>query len=227
MKKNNLYFILFFFYLNCQSQNHNYKVIYWSNNDIKTTHYFHSDNTEYARVYGGTSKDDSVTFTKKRNDLIVNEFKYNDKQKKRLSKGNIKYINYYGKLSDIVVSKNAFSMDEVPVNKFNFIKKDLEIEGIARENCKYTNDRYSNCDFIFPKSNELPYWPNNSSVTSIKVKMEKGKLDEMQLQATYLDTPFTYIRKYYYNQNKIEKIITSIKDNTSTKSYEDKFLVYK
>jgi hypothetical protein len=223
MKRSNLYFILFFFTINCQSQNHDYKVIYLNNNDIQTVHYFHANN-EYARVYGSSVKNDSLAFTKNKSDLIVNEFKYNDKQKKRIATGNIKYINYYGKLSDIVASEDAFSIDEVPVVNFNFLKNDLEIESMIKENCKYVKDGYNDCDFILPKSNVLPYWPDNSTITSAKIKMKENRLDEMEFQAKYFDTPFTYKRNYYYKNKNIEKIITSVKDSTVT-SYEEKFII--
>ncbi|WP_143754196.1 hypothetical protein [Chryseobacterium sp. 52] len=198
-----------------------------SNNDIQTIHYFHPDDAEYARVYGSSVKNDSLTFSKKKNDLIVKEFKYNDEQKRRIATGNIKYVNYYGKLSDIVASENAFSMDEVPFNHFNFLNKDLEIERMVKENCKYTNDGYNDCDFRLPKSSELPYWPDNSVITSARIKMKENRLDEIEFQAKHFDTPFNYKRNYYYNKNTVEKIITSVKDSTSVESYENKFIIIK
>ena len=107
------------------SQKNDYKVVYSSNNDIKISYYFHSDNKEYARVYGNSIKSDSLAFVQNKNDLIVNEFKYNDKEKKRLPTGNIKYINYYTKLSDIIASENAFSIDEVPVNNLKILLRKI------------------------------------------------------------------------------------------------------
>ncbi|NML69284.1 hypothetical protein HHL23_05685 [Chryseobacterium sp. RP-3-3] len=225
MKRSNLYLILFFFYINCQSQHHDGKVIYLSNNDIQTVHYFHVD-SEYARVYGSSIKSDSLVFTRDKNDLIVKEFKYNDQQKKRITTGNIKYINYYSKLSDIVASENTFSMDEVPITNFNFLKKDLEIERMIKENCKHTKDGYNGCDFMLPKNSELPYWPDNSTITSAKIKTKKNRLDEIEFQAKYFDTPFSYKRNYYYHNKNIEKIITSVKDST-VESYEEKFVIVK
>ncbi|WP_276731089.1 hypothetical protein [Chryseobacterium carnipullorum] len=225
MKRSNLYLILFFFYINCQSQHHDGKVIYLSNNDIQTVHYFHMD-SEYARVYGKSIKSDSLTFTKNKNDLIVKEFKYNDQQKKRITTGNIKYINYYSTLSDIVASENTFSIDEVPITNFNFLKKDLEIERMIKENCKHTKEGYNGCDFMLPKNNELPYWPDNSTITSAKIKRKENRLDEIEFQAKYFDTPFSYKRNYYYHNKNIEKIITSVKDS-AFESYEEKFIIVK
>ncbi|AKK73503.1 hypothetical protein OK18_13630 [Chryseobacterium gallinarum] len=228
MKRNNLYLILLFFYTSCMSQKNDYKVVYSSNNDIKISYYFHSDNKEYARVYGNSIKSDSLAFVQNKNDLIVNEFKYNDKEKKRLPTGNIKYINYYTKLSDIIASENAFSIDEVPVNNLNFIKKDWEIKNIIEKNCKQSKVGFNNCDFILPSNNEFPYWPSSAVIASAKIRVKENSLEEIELEAKYQDNSFNYKRSYYYNDDqKIEKIITSIKDNSSTESYEDKFIIVK
>ncbi|MDR6923876.1 MULTISPECIES: hypothetical protein [Chryseobacterium] len=225
-KRNNLYFfIVFFFYLGCKSQKHDYKVIHSGNNEIMTTYYFHSDHAEYARVYGNSAESDSLTFNRDKNDLIVKEFNYDGKQKKRVAGGNIKYVDYYTSLSDIVVSGNPLSVDEVPVNNFNFTKKDLEIENIIKENCKSTKEGYSGCDFRFPKSNALPYLPESSTIKAARIKKGKDGLEEIEVQGKYDDKTFQYKRNYYYDNKRIKKIITSVKDNTSTDSYEDSYSV--
>ncbi|CAH0180588.1 MULTISPECIES: hypothetical protein [unclassified Chryseobacterium] len=225
-KRNSLYFfIVFFFYLGCKSQKHDYRVIHLSNNEILSTYYFHPDHIEYARVYGSSFKNDSIIFNRNKDDLIVKEFNYDEKQKKRVAGGSIRYINYYTSLSDIIVSGNLLSMDEVPVSNFNFTKKDLEIESIIKENCKSTKEGYSGCDFIFPKNNGLPYLPESSTITSAKIKKGKDGLEEIEVQGKYEDAAFNYKRNYYYDNKKIKKIITSVKDNTSVNSYEDAYSV--
>lgn len=225
-KRNNLYFfIVFFFYLGCKSQKHDYVVVHSGNNELRAKYYFHPDHSEYARAYGNSVQNDSLTFNRNKGDLIVNEFNYDEKQKRRIAGGSIKYVDYYTNLSDIIVTGNPLSVDEVPVNNLNFIKKDLEIEDIIKENCQSVKKGYSSCDFIFPKSNVPPYLPEGSTITLAKIKKGKNGLEAMEIQGKYDDKVFHYKRNYYYENKRIKKIITSVKDTTSVKSYEDTYTV--
>ncbi len=225
---NNLYFfIVFFFYLGCKSQKHDYVVVHSGNNELKTKYYFHPDHTEYARAYGSSVQNDSLTFNRNQNNLIVNEFNYNEEQKKRIAGGSIKYVDYFTKLSDIIVSGNPLSVDEVPVINFNFIKKDLEIENIIKENCQYAKGEYRGCDFIFPKNNVPPYLPESSVIRSAKIKKGKNGLEEIEMQGKYDEKVFNYKRNYYYENKRVKKIITSVKDSSSVNSYEDSYSIGK
>ncbi|MDR2237055.1 MAG: hypothetical protein LBE92_13120 [Chryseobacterium sp.] len=225
-RRNNLYFfIVFFFYLGCKSQKQDYKVIHTGNKELQATYYFHPDHTEYARSYGNSVQNDSLTFSRDKNNLMVKEFNYDGKQKKRTAGGSIQYVDYYTKLSDIIVSGNPLSIDEVPVTNFNFTKKDAEMEDIIKENCKPTKEGYSGCDFSFPKSNVPPYLPESATITSAQVKKGKDGLEEIELQGKYDGKMFHYKRNYYYDNKRITKIITSVKDNSSADSYEDTYSV--
>lgn len=136
MKKNNLHFIIFLFFINCKSQNSDYKVIHFSNDEVQAIYYFHSNNEEFARVYGSSLKNDSLTFTKNKNDLIVKEYSYEEKQKKRKEIGKIKYVNYYKTLSEIISTGDVFSVNQIPIKNFNFISKDKDLEILFQENCQ-------------------------------------------------------------------------------------------
>lgn len=229
MKKNNLYFIIFIFFINCKSQNSDYKVIHFSNDEIQAIYYFHTNNEEFARVYGNSPQNDSLTFTRNKNDLIVKEFSYEEKQKKRKEIGEIKYVNYYKTVSDIISTGNTFSINQIPIKDFNFYSKDNELENLLKENCQkeiglYT---YGECDFVFPKDYELTYLPNNSNIISAKIIKENNVLKEMEIEAKYFDVNFKYKRKYFYQDEKINKIFTSVKDSISEDFYEDKFIIEK
>ena len=124
---------------------------------------------------------------------------------------------------------NIFFINETPIKDFNFTKKDTDIEKIIEENCQKENGlySYSDCDFVLSKNDELPYFPNNSIILSFKVKKEKSFIQEMEIKAKYFDESFNYKRNYYYKNEKIEKIITSIEDDASKNSYEDNFIMEK
>lgn len=204
-RRNNLYFfIVFFFYLGCKSQKYDYIIVHSGNNEVRAKYYFHPDHSEYARAYSSSMQNDSLTFNRSKNDLVVNEFNYNEKQKRRIAGGSIKYVDYYTNLSDIIVSGNPLSVDEVPVTNLNFIKKDMEIEDIIKENCQSAKGEYSGCDFIFPKRNVPPYLPENSTITSAKIKKGENGLEEIEIQGKYDDKVFNYKRNYYYENKRIK-----------------------
>lgn len=213
--------------MSCKSQNKNYKVLHLSNNQVEMVYYFHPNNEEFARVYGNSIKNDSLAFIKEGNSLIVKEFNYDENRKERINSGTINYVNYYTKLTEIIPTENATSINEVPIKNSNFIKKDFEIENLSKENCRFKNELYSNCDFILPKDNELPYLPSNSTIISVKIKKSQNNLQELDIVAKYFEKTFNYNRKYYYHDNKIEKISTLIEDSISKTSYKDHFLKVK
>lgn len=173
MKKNNTFFLLFF--IACKAQN--YKVIHTSNNIINSIYYFHSNNEEFARVYGDNSPKDSLTFIKKGNDLIIEEFTIIEKKKK--SNGNIRYVDYFSSVSDIISTGNPLFINEVPIINFNFIKKDLDLELLAKQNCHFTSNSYNHCDFILPKEDELTYLPTNSKIISINLTRKNNYLKNL------------------------------------------------
>lgn len=220
MKKNNLIFFLFLIVIGCKSQD--FKIIHSSNNEIQSVHYFNSNNEEYAKIYGPTYPKDSLTFTKKGNDLIVNEFTVY-KNKKIKSNGNLKYVNYFLSVTDIIPSGSPLHINELPIINFNFIQKDLNIEQIAKDNCTSIKNGYRNCDFTLAKDDELSYFPTNSNINSIVLLKENNSLKKLEIDAVYMDKKFRYQRVYYYENKKIEKIITSMEDHNTKNIYVDTF----
>ena len=203
-KKNNLYLIVLIFFINCKSQNRDYKVIHFSNDEIQTIYYFHAINEEFARTYGNSFKSDSLTFTRKQNDLVVKEFSYEEKQKKRKPIGEIRYVNYYKTVSDIISTGNTFSINQVPIKDFNFYSKDNDLENLLKENCQKEIGliTYNKCDFVLPKDYEMMYFPNNSTIKSAQIIKENDVLKEVEIEAKYFDVNFKYKRKYVYQDKK-------------------------
>ena len=190
---------------------------------------FHANNEEFARTYGNSFKSDSLTFTRKQNDLVVKEFSYEEKQKKRKPIGEIRYVNYYKTVSDIISTGNTFSINQIPIKDFNFYSKDNDLENLLKENCQKEIGliTYNKCDFVLPKDYEMMYFPNNSTIKSAQIIKENDVLKEVEIEAKYFDVNFKYKRKYVYQDKKINKIFTSVKDSISEDFYVDKFIIEK
>lgn len=228
MKKNKLIIsVLFIIVSSCKVLNKDYLIIHSNDKGIYIRHYFHENNDEYARVYGNSKENDSITFSKDNNSLLVNGFIYSPEQKKRIALGNIKYINYYTSITDIKYSQNAENcINVMPIEKLDFSKNDKEIENIIKENCKYDNDKhsYNDCNFILLQSNNLEYLPNNSKITSVEIiNNKKNQIQEISVNAKYFDTNIYYKRFYYYEGKRILKIKTLVRDSISTDIFLDSF----
>ena len=213
--------------MGCKSQNIDFKIIHKNNIGVQTVNYFHTNNQEFARVYGDSVKNDSLSFLRVGNNLITTEFSFSEKLKKRIKVGSIKYVNYFTSVSEFIPTGNVFSINEVPIENLNFIKKDLEIEEISKLNCQYSKGFYSKCDFKLSAEDNLPYMPNNSTIISVKTKKNQNILQEIEIEAKYFEEDFIYKRKYFYKNEKIQKITTTITDKISKNYYEDMFLLEK
>ncbi|MCD0473333.1 hypothetical protein LPB87_02885 [Flavobacterium sp. EDS] len=231
MKKSKLIIgVLFIIVSSCKVVNNDYLIIHSNDKDVYIRHYFHKNNNEYARVYGNNKENDSITFLKDNNDLLVNEFIYSPEQKKHIAGGNIRYVNYYTSVTDIKYSEKAtFSINIIPIKNLDFLKNDTEIENITKESCKTSknNDNkysYSNCNFILPQSNNLDYLPNNSKIISIEIIKNKEKqLQEINANAEYFDKKIYYKRIYYYQDKRILRIKTLVRDSISTDTSLDSY----
>jgi hypothetical protein len=231
MKKTKLIVcILFIIVSSCKVINQDYLIIHSNDKDLYIRHYFHESNDEYARVYGSRLENDSITFSKENNDLIVSHFKYNKEQKNRIAVGNILYVNYYTSITDIKYSENTTELiNIVPVNDLDFLKNDNEIVKIIKENCKDSNNNgdkhfYNDCNFILPKSNPLEYLPDNSKIIFAEIlKNKKNKFQEINLKVKYFDAHIYYKRIYYYQDKRIFKIKTIIKDSISSDTVLDSY----
>lgn len=221
---------LFIIVSSCKVVNSDYLIIHSNDKDVYIRHYFHENNNEYARVYGNNKENDSITFLKDNNDLLVNEFIYSPEQKKHITGGNIRYVNYYTSVTDIKYSEKAtFSINIIPIENLDFLKNDKEIENITKESCKTnTNNEnkyfYSNCNFILPQSNNLDYLPNNSKIISIEIIKNKEKqLQEINANVEYFDAKIYYKRLYYYQDKRILRIKTLVRDSISTDTFLDSY----
>lgn len=231
MKKSKLIIgILFIIVSSCTVANKDYLIVHSNDKDVSIRHYFHENNNEYARAYGNSKESDSITFLKDSNDLLVNEFIYNPEQKKHITGGNIRYVNHYTSVTDIKYSEKAtFSINMMPIENLDFLKNDKEIENITKENCKTnTNNEnkysYSGCNFILPQSNNLDYLPSNSKIVSVEIIKNKEKqLQEINANVKYFDTKIYYKRLYYYQDKKILRIRTSVRDSISTDTFLDSY----
>ncbi|OMQ11277.1 hypothetical protein [[Flexibacter] sp. ATCC 35103] len=231
MKKSNLLIVgISIIISSCKAINGDYLIVHSNDKDLYIRHYFHESNDEYARVYGSNIQNDSITFSKDDNDLLVNDFKYSEEQKKRIAVGNMRYVNYYTSITDIKYSENTTELiNIVPVNDLDFLKNDNEIVKIIEENCKDANNAadkyfYNGCNFILPKSNSLEYLPNNSKIISLEIlKNKKNKFQEMNLKVKYFDAYIDYKRTYYYQDKRIFKIKTLIKDSISSDTVLDSY----
>ena len=230
MKKTNIIIgILFLIFSSCNVTKNDYLIIH-SNSNINIRHYFYKENDEYARVYGNTKESDSITFSKINNDLLVNEFIYNQEQKKRIAGGNIRYINYYMSITDIKYSANPTTyVNIMPIENLDFLKNDKEIENIIRENCKVNKNNnnqhfYNDCNFRLPKYNNLKYLPDNAKILSVDIiKNKNDQFQEMNLYVEYFDTKVNFKRFYYYQDKRILKIKTIITDSISSDTFLDSY----
>lgn len=231
MKKNKLIIgILFIIVSSCKVVNNDYLIIHSNDKDVYIRHYFHKNNNEYARVYGNNKENDSITFLKDNNDLLVNEFIYSPEQKKHITGGNIRYVNHYTSVTDIKYSEKAtFSINVIPIENLDFLKNDKEIENITKESCKTnTNNEnkyfYSDCNFILPQSNNLDYLPNSSKIISIEIIKNKEKqFQEINANVEYFDAKIYYKRLYYYQGKRILRIKTLVRDSISTDTFLDSY----
>ncbi len=217
--------ILLLFSMGCAAQPPAYKVIHSGDHSTGSVHYFNAGASEYARVYGNDRKGDSLTFTRKNNDLIVREFKYMPQSQKRVASGTIRYVNFYTDLSDIVTTGNPQYVDEIPVQYFNFLTKETELEQLIRENCTLIQEQYQNCDFSLPKSIVPDYFPETARITSAVIKKDATQFVTIELTGQYFENHFTYSRNFHYNNNKLAGITTVITDDDSTNVYEDTYTV--
>lgn len=232
MKKSSLIIVVIFFLYSCKVTTKDYLIIHSNNNNkIDILHYFHENNQEYARVYGNVKESDSVIFRKSNNDLLVQNYNFNEEQKRRIAIGDIKYINYYNSVTDIIYSPNPVGcINVLPIENLNFLQNDQQIEEIIKENCKSykSNERkysYNDCDFILPKSNNLEYLPSNSRIISVEVIRDKAnRFQEINLEVKYFDAIIFYKRLYHYQDNRILKIKTIVRDSISTDTFLDSYL---
>ncbi len=217
--------ILLLFSMACTAQPPDYKVIHSGDHATASMHYFNAGDVEYARVYGNDGKGDSLTFGRKNNDLIVREFKYMPQPQKRVANGTIRYVNFYAELSDIVTTGNPQYMDEIPVQNFNFLTKERELEQLIRENCTLIQEQYKDCDFSLPKSTVPDYFPETARITSAVIKKDKNQFVTIELTGQYFEQHFRYKRDFHYNNNKLAGITTVITDDDSANVYEDTYTV--
>lgn len=231
MKKTNIIiYILFLIFSSCSVIKNDYLIVHSNSSNINTQHYFHNENDEYARVYGNSKESDSITFSKKNNDLLVNEFIYSQERKEQITGGSIRYINYYTSITDIKYFANPTRcVNVMPIENLDFLKNDKEIENIIKENCKSNksnNDThfYNDCNFRLPKYNNLEYLPDNAKIISvIMIKNKMRQFQEINLNVEYFDTKIYFQRSYYYKDKRISKIRTIITDSISTDSFLDSY----
>ncbi|MFQ6603903.1 hypothetical protein [Flavobacterium sp. C3NV] len=214
--------------ISCKVSNKGFVIVHSNNKGMEIRHYFHVYNEEYARVYGNSKENDSITFTIDSNDLLVKQFIYSQEQKKHIVGGNIRYINYTTSITDIKYSQNADGCINIkPIINLDFLKKDKEIEKIINENCKVKEsneeeDSFSDCNFILPQLNKIDYLPGNSKIVSVEImKNKKKQFQQINLRANYFNTNIDYKRYYYYKDKSIQKIKTLVGDSISTDTIVD------
>jgi hypothetical protein len=204
-----------------------YVIIHTNNKDLFIRHYFDENNQEHSRVYGSGKQNDSITFSRSNNDLLVTEFRYSEGQKKRIFGENVKYVNYYIKITDIKYSAGTGRINNIlPIENLDFLKNDKEIENIIKENCAIEKNRhvFKDCNFILPKSNNLDYIPDNTRIISAEIIKNKNNLPyNISLNLKYFDTKIYYQRFYYYKGKQIFKIKTIISDSISTDNILDSY----